>query len=227
MKTIITSLTLLLITSFSFSQTFSWVTTNTIETNLATNTTVQLRMDQQALNGNTVTLGIEVIHNDLPSTWDGMICVYGTCFGAIQPVGFTGQMSPFQDPEQGFVRLTVNPQNSTEEAKLQIYVYDVNDPNNGDTATWLLNTTVGTGEIDPFATASIYPNPTTGDFTISTEAPIQKVSMFTVTGQVVLEEEINIISTHTVSTSNLPVGHYQLILEDNNGHKTMRKLVKK
>lgn len=227
MKTIFTSFALICATSFSFAQSFSWVTTNTIETNLATNTTVQLRMDQQALNGNTVTLGIEVIHNDLPSTWDGMICVYGTCFGAIQPVGFTGQMSPFSDPEQGFVRLTVNPQNGTEEAKLQIYVYDVNDPNNGDTATWLLNTTVGTDEIDPFATTSIYPNPTTGDFTISTEAPIQKVSIYTIAGQVVLEKEINITSAYTVSAHDLPIGHYQVILEDNNGRKTMRKLVKK
>ena len=100
----------------SFAQTFDWVIGNTIETNLALNTTVQLKMEQLEVGNNTITLGIEVVHNDLPSGWDGMLCIHGSCLGIIPPLGTTGTMTPISGTEKGYVRLTVNPINRMEVA---------------------------------------------------------------------------------------------------------------
>ena len=71
----ITLILSLLLGSLGFAQTFLWDTNDTIETNLDLNTTVQLPMYQSAVGGGPVTLAIEVIYNDIPQSWDGMVCI--------------------------------------------------------------------------------------------------------------------------------------------------------
>ena len=66
MKTIYLTLAIFGLISFqTFGQTYTWVTNDTIETNLDLNTTVQHAMHQEAIGTNEVTLAIEVIHNDI------------------------------------------------------------------------------------------------------------------------------------------------------------------
>ena len=135
-------LTAVALSGFSFAQTtFQWDTNDTIETNLALNTTEQYPMYQSVVGNDTVTLAIEIIHNDLPASWDGMVCIYGICMGTIPPVGTQATMDPIYGSNQGMIRLTVNPYNGTETAKLQVMVWDVEFPNETDTATFWLNTT--------------------------------------------------------------------------------------
>ncbi|MBL4862531.1 MAG: T9SS type A sorting domain-containing protein [Crocinitomicaceae bacterium] len=209
MKTIITFL--LFTTAFSFSnnaQTFTWVTNDTIETNLALNTTVLLKMEQAAIGTDSVTLGIEVIYNDIPSSWDGMVCIQGVCLGSIPVVGTTAQMTEIYGSMYGYVRLTVDPLNGTEAAKLQIYVYDIEYPNDGDTATWLLNTTLSLEDQFAFDKQSVYPNPVQSTLNISSSKHINKVDVFTLDGVKVAEKVFNTNGDKQMDVSELPSGLY-------------------
>ena len=207
----------------SFGQTFTWDTNDTIETNLALNTTVQLPTYQSAIGTDTVTLAIEVIYNDIPATWDGMICIYGACLGTIPAVGTQATMSPLWSPNQGMVRLTVNPMNGTETAKLQVYVYDINFPNDGDTATWLLNTTLS---VDEYAwnDLSVYPNPMNDVLSISTENQIEVVELHSMNGQLVARYE-NILKGK-IDVSDIETGAYILKLVQPNGRAATRIIQK-
>lgn len=214
------------ITSFqSFGQTFDWVTGNTIETNLDLNTTVLLKMEQTAIGADTVTLGIEIIYNDIPASWDGMVCIHGTCMGIIPPIGTTGTMSPISGAEKGYVRLTVNPLNGTESAKLQIYVYDLDYPNDGDTATWLLNTTLSLEE-DDWNDLTVYPNPSNEVISIETSNPIEYTEVYSSNGKLIARCDQKYSNKIKVNVSNLDTGIYILKLIQPNGAFTTRKIQK-
>lgn len=208
----------------AFSQTFDWATNDTIETNLALNSTVQLRMEQMAVGSDTVTLGIEVIYNDLPSGWDGMLCIHGSCLGMIPPVGTTGTMSPISGVEKGYVRLTVNPLNGMETAKLQVYIFDVNHPNDGDTATWLLNTTLSTDEYLGWNNLEVYPNPVTTVLSIDTDQQIDYAEIYSLTGKLVAQFEQPV--SGELNLSNIESGTYLLKLTQAGYKVAIRKIRK-
>lgn len=224
MKAIYLTLAICGLLSFqSFGQTFTWDTNDTIETNLALNTTVQLPMFQSAIGTDTVTLAIEIIYNDIPATWDGMVCIYGACLGTIPAVGTQATMSPLWSPNQGMVRLTVNPMNGTETAKLQIYVYDVNFPNDGDTATWLLNTTLSVEEVE-WNDLSIYPNPVNDMLTISTDNQIELIEVHSIDGGLVAR--FDNIMNGSLNLSHLEQGAYLIKLTQPDGKFAVRKIRK-
>jgi hypothetical protein len=224
MKSLYFTLAVFSLISFqSFAQTFDWVTNDTIETNLALNTTVQLKMEQTAVGNDTVTLGIEVIHNDLPSGWDGMLCIHGSCLGIIPPVGTTGTMSPISGVEKGYVRLTVNPINGMETAKLQVYVFDVDYPNDGDTATWLLNTTVSLDE-DLWNDLELYPNPVSTSLNVDTDQQIEYAEIYSLNGEFVVR--FDQLSTGQLNVSSIEPGMYLLRLVSANNTSTIRKIQK-
>jgi hypothetical protein len=199
----------------AMSQTFTWETTNTVETNLDQNQTVQYPLYLNAVGNDTVTLGIEVIYNDVPQSWDGMVCIYGQCLGNISPVGTQATMQPIYGSTQGMVRLTVNPFNGTEVATLQIYVYDVNFPNDGDTATWLLNTTVSTPELMA-AKVSITPNPVQDAFTINSYYDLNQADIIDATGRIVRSVSLSNVQ-NKVNVADLPKGVYTARLSGNAG----------
>lgn len=214
MKTLVLAICAVLGSSVS-AQTFTWETTNTVETNLAPNTTIQYPLYLNAVGNDTVTLAIEVIYNDIPNTWDGMVCIYGQCLGNISPVGTQATMLPISGAEQGMVRLTVNPFNYTEVSTLQIYVYDVDFPNDGDTATWLLNTTLQTPELLSHE-ISISPNPVQNQLTIASEYSLQSGVILDASGRWVRNFEIG-SPQQNIQVSDLPKGVYTLRLSGEAG----------
>lgn len=213
-----------LIGFMSNAQTFTWVTNDTIETNLDLNTTVQHKMEQAAVGTDTVTLGVEVIYNDLPSYWDGMLCIEGLCLGVIPPVGTTATMSPISGSQYGYVRLTVNPFNGTELAKLQVYVYDVDFPNEGDTATWILNSSVSLNELDALNSISMFPNPVVNDLNIDYQGNFESVSIYSMSGELIIKEEF---FTGQIDVSELQEGVYILELVSPDGNTVSKKFVKR
>jgi len=222
MKTTLLSFCVIL-SSASMAQTFQWDTNDTITTNLALNTTEQYPMYQSAIGTDTVVLGIEIIYNDLPAAWDGMVCIYGQCLGSIPPVGVTATMAPIYGSNQGMVRLTVNPYNGTEQAKLQVYVYDVNFPNDGDTATFLLNETASLDLLDASNT-EIAPNPVKNIVSISSDYVFQSVAIKSLSGDLVYASEM-MGSKTSIDVSNLPSGVYVVRLSGDAG-TVEKRLVK-
>lgn len=208
----------------SFGQTFQWDTNDTVEVNLQANTTAQYPTYQSAIGQDTVTLAIEIIYNDIPSSWDGMVCIYGACLGTIPPVGTQATMSPISGFTQGMVRLTVNPFNGTETAKLQVYVYDVDHPNDGDTATFLLNGTLSLEESAQLESVLVSPNPATELISFESISGATSATVIDQMGNAVQEIRIDQPGLKTIDITNLPVGMYMIQMRTNQGVSTSRFL---
>jgi hypothetical protein len=217
MKKLISTLLLVTGAYFAQAQTFQWTTNDSVEENLALNTTVQFPLHMVAVGSDTVTLGIEVIYNDIPQTWDGMLCIYGLCMGTIPNVGITAEMDPIWGTQEGMVRLTVNPLNGTEVAKLQVYVYDVDFPNDGDTATFLLNTTLGVEEVSLENETDLYPNPSENWVYVNASYAIERIQLFDLNGSLLLSSELN-----KINIESLPVGVYVLDIQTDKGNVRKR-----
>ena len=217
-----------LTTAFSASaQTFQWTTPQTVEANLVQNTTVQFPLYQEAIGTDTVTLGIEIIYNDIPASWDGMVCIYGSCLGIIPPVGITAEMTPINGTTEGMVRLTINPITGTEVAKLQVYVFDINFPNDGDTATFLLNATLGI-ETSTILESNLIvsPNPSSDVITIDSPTGLRHVSIINAAGKMVVEYNLNGVTNSVMNVRDYQAGVYIIRIEDINGSIVNRKLIK-
>jgi len=215
MKKLLLSLGAIVALSASAQTTFQWDTNDTIETNLVLNSTDQYPTYQSVVGNDTVTLAIEIIHNDLPASWDGMVCIFGSCMGSIPPVGTQATMDPIYGSNQGMIRLTVNPYNGTEQAKLQVMVWDVNYPNDTDTATFLLNTTLGTTELMD-SKVTIAPNPVQNELTIDSEYDLSQAQVVDAAGRLLQTIDIT-APQQSMNVSDLPEGVYTLLLTSDQG----------
>ena len=170
---------------------------------------------QSVVGNDTVTLAIEIIYNDIPQSWDGMVCIFGTCMGSIPVVGTQATMQPIYGSNQGMIRLTVNPFNGTESAKLQVMVWDVEFPNETDTATFILNRTLNTPELLA-SNVQIAPNPVSDILSIDTDYDLNNAQIINSVGQVVRSTEIS-ASQQTINVAELPEGIYTIRLTGNLG----------
>ena len=82
---------------------FSWKNGNSVNTSLALNTYTELKIDLINESGSSLDVAIEVIYNDLPLTWDGMVCVYGVCLGTIPAVGGTADMATLNENVKHYI----------------------------------------------------------------------------------------------------------------------------
>jgi hypothetical protein len=213
----------LIVSGISFSQSFTWVDGKTIETDIVANTTVQLKIEQLAIPGDSVTLGIEVVERQIPNSWDGMLCVHGLCYGTIREVGFTGEMTQIKDDTRGYARLTVNPMNTLTQGLYKVRVFDVDNPSDGDTAVWILNAVTGI-EDNYLDAISMYPNPVTNNLSIDSDGTINTISVLNLNGQ--LMQEINKVNSgvNTIDVSDLPRGMYLVRLTNSKGDVSVRKV---
>ena len=224
MKKTVTFLAILM-AGVSFSQTFTWVDdVKTVSTELEPNTTVQLKIRQLAIANDSVTLGIRVVERNIPSDWDGMLCVYGLCYGSIREVGFEGEMSRIGDDTEGYVRLTVNPMDNNVFGKYRIYVYDIENPNDGDTATWLLNPSLGFEEEQLNAKVEVFPNPASDQITIQSDQKVNQLQIVDMTGKVVLNENNSFNGQAEINVSQLPKGMYTMVLRNESGLLAKRRI---
>ncbi|MBT6030302.1 MAG: T9SS type A sorting domain-containing protein [Crocinitomicaceae bacterium] len=210
MKNILfSSITMVVFVVSSYGQTaFSWSPNDTILQTVDPNLYTELDIHQINLTGDTLELGIEVVYNDIPASWDGMICIQGLCLGSIHPAGFTAQMVPIYDTIYGYTKLTVFPQGGMESCKLRIRVYDVNNPIDGDTCTWILNSATNTiNELDTGELA-IFPNPASDMFKITSVNLFDEVWILDFQGRRVRHVAIDSTYELAITIDDLPMGEY-------------------
>ncbi len=229
MKKLFIPLVFVSIIANSNAQTFSCSPNDSIVQDVDANSTTLLKIEQIIDPSiDTLQLEIEVIYNDIPNTWDGMVCIQGLCMGSIVPVGTEVPMVPTHDNLNGYVRLTVNPLGNTETVKYQVYVYDVNFPEAGDTVTWILNA-VNLTEIeeDHIDTSHLFPNPAQNKFTIqSKNSTLNTVQIFNTSGQILQSHTLNNLSDITLDISALPKGIYYIQTQNNQGIINRQQLIK-
>jgi hypothetical protein len=204
---------------------FGWLPNDTIIQNVDPNSYTEMLIEQQNLTNDTLQLEVEVVYNDAPTTWDGMICLHGTCLGSIQPVGFVGLMDPIYGATNGYTKLTVYPAGGTESMMLRIRVYDVNNPTDGDTCTWIVNSVSTTSISDnPKLNLSVFPNPTNKTINIVSGVDFDNVRIYDLQGKEVFFNTYLSTTKKTINLESLPAGIYMLHTYDNDNKNGIQKI---
>lgn len=210
----------------SFSQTFEMYPNDTIQTDLDPNAYTELKIHQLNLTQSVLNLGIEVMYNDIPGTWDGMVCVYGSCLGHIPVVGYTYNQSPVFVGDSGYVRLTAHPMQGTQQSKLRIKVTDLDNPTNVETATWILNETLGiddyTGENIDF---KMFPNPAKGQVQVSSDIAFNEIEIASINGMIMKRIKSDDLKYSVVDITELPQGIYFLSAKSDDKALIRSKLI--
>ena len=172
----------------------------------------------------------ELISNSIPSTWSYALCDYGACYTVIPATATMGAISlaEAQNGQQGFFKLSVTtgPNNGT--GFVEIYVYDSNDINRGDTVSFLLNysNSAGISAIEKITTFSFYPNPAseTIEF-LNSSAEEAKIIILNIKGETAYESTLNPNSQTTLDINYLNAGVYFVSYINSRGIKKTEKLI--
>jgi hypothetical protein len=209
-------------------QTFTNSPNDSIVLNLPGNHYSELPIYQINQTSDTLRMSVEVVYNDVPAGWDGMICVFGSCLGSILPVGGTGTQMDVWGSNQGMVRLTVNPFNdTTTAAMLRIYCYDNTLPFSGDTLTWILNSSpTSISEYELAAEkVTVYPNPAKDVVNINQlPAETALIEVYDVSGKLVKQLK-PMATTAAIDVNNLEPGIYQINIIGNDNTMVSKKLM--
>lgn len=223
MKKTLTIIVAVLVSLTGVAQTFTCSPNDSIVQNIDANATAVLKIEQVVSDPNdTIQLEIEVIYNDIPSGWDGMLCIQGLCTGQIAPVGTSGiPMTPTDSNLNGYTRLTLSPLGNTGTIKYQVYVYDVDYPNDGDTATWILTSLDMTGinevQSDDLPMV-IYPNPASSEFNVEFgNSEIASVNIYSISGCLVRTLIGTSNNSEKLDVSDLKAGIYLVEAMSNSG----------
>ena len=231
MKKITLLITIILLNHLGFSQSsFAWTNqdNDTIIANLAQNEYTELNFNIEKQNTDTLRLGIEVIKKEIPSSWDGLVCIYGSCLGGIPEEGYSRNMSSLSGTDQAYVRLTINSLEYVGKGELRIRVYNLENPNDDDTATWLLNAgTASIKDANALSRFNVFPNPTSDIISFRPNVDINKVSLFDYMGNKVIVKNLFIArsSLFSLDLSTLSQGIYFLETYDKSRLKSRNKII--
>jgi hypothetical protein len=204
----------ILIAFFAFSTvnaqtSFMLFPNDTIVQDIDPNAYTELKIEQKNLSGDTLILGVEIVDNSINLSWDGMVCIEGACFGSIPVVGTTNQMAPLIGSLKGYVRLTVNPLGGFGTGTLRVRVYDMNNPTDGDTCTWIVNSLNTTSVEDKDVNvAFVYPNPAYDIVSVATSSLFNSIAVFDIQGKKVLYSLFENTNETSVNLGELKSGVY-------------------
>ncbi len=200
------------ISSFGQANSFTWDPNDTINITLNPTGVQGMKMKQINTTNAPLTLGIRVIYNDIPSGWDGMLCVLGTCLGNIPVVGTQEDMDPAPVNDHGWVRLTINPMGISGQAMMRVKVYNLSDTTDYGIATWIMNvnSTVGINEYPTLQKLNPYPNPTQDFVSFEAAESFDGISLIDMSGRAVLNSIFDISKKKRIDISKVANGLYIL-----------------
>jgi hypothetical protein len=205
-----TKLFFILLGGMATAQTsFTWSPNDTIIQNVNPDLYTEILIEQINTSGDTLELGIEVVKNTIDPSWDGMICLQGLCLGEIRPEGFTSQMTPISGEINGYTKLTVYPAGGIQSGELRIRVFNINNPTDGDTCTWIVNSvpSVGVNEIESNL-CQLFPNPSTEFVNIESGSEFDKIEVLDLQGRILVSQKASKTSSFQLNISKLKSANY-------------------
>ena len=188
---------------------FTWSPNDTIIQDVNPELYTEILIEQINTSGETLELGIEVVKNTIDESWDGMICLQGLCLGQIRPEGFTSQMAPISGELNGYTKLTVYPAGGTQSGELRIRVFNINNPTDGDTCTWIVNSVaaIGVNEIESNS-CQLFPNPSTEFVNIESGSEFDKIEIVDLQGRILVSQKVAETSNFQLNISKLKSANY-------------------
>lgn len=208
------------------SQTYAITPNDTIVVTAPYFTITIFDIFQDNISGAPLNLGWTLITNNLVAGWDYSLCDYNTCYIGMPA---SGTMATVPAAGQGFLGVNVDPTNISGTGIVRIYVYDMTDPNGGDTLTWIISTPpVGIDAVEGSSLSlNVYPNPTSDVLYVTSNANQNAtVAILDVTGRQVAEGVQNVQGSFVVNVATLPQGVYIMSYQTGSGLIEQREFVK-
>lgn len=150
---------------------------------------------------------------NVPVGWDYSLCDYGNCYTGI-PNG--GTMDSVDVGGMGLLGLNISPYSIAGQGIVKIYVYDANFPNDGDTVTWVVNSSALGVEENFASLVSIYPNPATDFIMVNQESfNFNEFTIYSIEGKLLVSGTLNLGSR--IELNLIPNGTFLLQLNGKNG----------
>lgn len=224
----------LLVIAFSFvsmvamAQSYSISPSSTLHGSAVYNEENKFRIFFTNISNTSINLEWKVISNDLVAGWDCYICDNVSCCKGVPQHG----KMPYLDPGiDVFLALVANPKNISGIGTLKLYIYEDIDPSNGDTLTWIVNSTAtGLNTLDTHSGIAVFPNPASDYVMIDMNAyqsmPLNTIAVYNSTGQLLIERKTS-STLEKIDLTTLPKGcSYQIILSDGKRNRIIRTVIK-
>jgi hypothetical protein len=172
-----------------------------------------------------ITFMWERVSDSFLAEWDYSLCDYTGCYVGVPT---TGAMTPITMAEasngtEGFFKMNIGHQGYNGDGLVEIYVYDSNDYNRGDTVSFHLSISeLSINEVSQNNSVVVSPNPATNLVTISGSTAIS-VSIFNGIGLHVMNLEGN--GNGSFDVSNLESGVYFLNFENEVNENFTKRLI--
>jgi hypothetical protein len=172
----------------------------------------------------------ELISNTFPANWSYNFCDYDNCAVGIP---LSGTMTPIslaeaQNGIYGYLHLNLTVGNNLGQGKVEVYVYDANDYNIGDTVSWDISwtNTAGLSELDD-SNFTIYPNPVTEILNIDFDqfTAVAETKILGIDGKVYYSNS-KLDWTTSIDMSSFPNGMYFVEIIDMEGVSKIKKILK-
>ena len=173
-----------------------------------------------------ITYKYERISNSMNEEWDLTLCDYQNCFQGIPETGTMTliSMSESESGKEGFFNLAVNNKEIEGQGLVEIYVYEADNYENGDTVSWNLTfgSLVSTKDLEVQEFFDVFPNPTMDIINISSEG-YQSGSIYNSIGTKVMNLKSS--TNKSINVSNLSNGVYVISLQDQFGKSYIKQFV--
>lgn len=178
-----------------------------------------------------ITFKWEIISNTFDPNWSCSVCDYSGCYVGFPP---SATMTPITASEMasgtnGFIKCNITCGANYGDGKVEIYVYDQNDYNRGDTVSFFIHWPApATGIEETKLSLNTYPNPVSDQLTIANESSVTgDVVVTDLLGKVVHTTTIQANATRRLNFSDLRSGVYLVSLKAENGAITTKKITKR
>jgi hypothetical protein len=167
----------------------------------------------------------ELISSTVPASWSAVMCDYTNCFPYLSP---SRVMEPVAPGDHGFIKLTINPDAVLGMAEVVYDVWEYGDVATKQTLTFQINTVVGVKDAVEAAKLQVFPNPATDRVRVALPQGAQgngTVSILSLTGQILLHQDLAAVSVTGVDVSSLPVGAYLITCATEHQTLTQKLLI--
>jgi len=196
----------------TFAQMFDWKTNDSLKVE---NIEVSMYLSLYMVNntGDSLILDWENIENTFPTEWEVTLCDYTTCYIGVPQ---NGSMTTLQNGEEGFFSLTIATNAHPGSGIIRFYTYNKVNPNDGDTATFIVNSTY-TGinsRQSKELTLEVFPNPSSNFISIKNLPDnTREIWISTLDGKIVKHQESR-MSQGIMDVSDLSKGLYIINVRD-------------
>lgn len=217
-------ISMILITSLAFTQSFILSPADTYEDNIELNSYSNHQISMINQTGGELTLAWESTDVNMPEAWEITLCDFGGCYTGIPE---SGTMFPVFDTLSAYLRLTINPYDVSATGTVSFKVFDTKYPDEFEIIMFTIHSGNVTG-IEPLdfePSFSLFPNPASVELNVTNSGfKNATISFVNMQGKVVRQSKLS-DKQEVYNISELEKGLYLVLISNSTGILGQRKVM--